>query len=88
LKVPQHQAQWLSLILSIIPTTAPAAYVYWREGFLPPWPILAAVVVGLWSGIDLGARVANRVRPTVLRRVLVVMVTAMAAYMAWKARFD
>ena len=85
LKVPQHTAQHLSLFLSILPTTAPAAYVYWREGLLPSWPILAAVMMGLWGGTDLGARVANRASPTALRRVLVVMVTAMAVYMTWKA---
>lgn len=85
LKVPQHQAQMLSLLLSIIPTTLPAAYVYWREGLLPSWPILAAVIVGLWAGTDAGARAANCVSPTVLRAVLITIVTAMAAYMAWKA---
>ncbi len=36
LKVPQHQAQMVSLVLSIIPTTIPAAYVYWRAGQTPP----------------------------------------------------
>ncbi len=85
LKVPQHQAQMLSLLLSIVPTTLPAAYVYWREGLLPSWPILAAVIIGLWVGTDAGARAANCVSPTALRAVLVTMVTAMAAYMAWKA---
>jgi hypothetical protein len=85
LKIPQHQAQHLSLVLSIIPITTPAAYVYWREGLLPSWPILAAVIVGLWGGITLGARAANHVRPAALRRALMALVAAMAACMAWKA---
>jgi uncharacterized protein len=85
LKVPQHQAQLVSLVLSIIPTTIPAAYVYWRAGQTPAWPILVAVIVGLYGGTDLGARAANRIKSTTLRRVLVIMVTAMAAYMAWRA---
>jgi uncharacterized protein len=85
LRVPQHQAQMVSLVLSIIPTTIPAAYVYWRAGQIPPWPILVAVIVGLYGGTDLGARVANRMKSTTLRGVLVIMVTAMAAYMAWRA---
>jgi uncharacterized protein len=88
LKVPQHQAQRLSLAIAIVPTTAPAAYIYWREGLLPSWPILVAVIVGLWGGTDLGGRVANRVSPTSLRRILIVMVTAMTAYMAWRALVD
>jgi uncharacterized membrane protein YfcA len=85
LKVPQHQAQMVSLVLSIIPTTIPAAYVYWRTGHVPAWTILVAVIVGLYAGTDLGARAANRMTSTTLRRVLVIMVTAMAAYMAWRA---
>ena len=85
LKVPQHQAQMVSLVLSIIPTTIPAAYVYWRAGQTPAWPILVAVIVGLYCGTDLGARAANRMKSITLRRVLVIMVTAMAAYMAWRA---
>jgi uncharacterized protein len=85
LKVPQHLAQRVSLALSIIPTTIPAAWIYWRAGTLPSWPVLVAVIVGLWVGTDLGARAANRVSPATLRRVLLVMVAAMAAYMAWRA---
>jgi uncharacterized protein len=85
LRVAQHQAQMVSLVLSIIPTTIPAAYVYWRAGQIPPWPILAAVIVGLYGGTDLGARAANRMKSTTLRGVLVIMVTAMATYMAWRA---
>jgi uncharacterized protein len=85
LRVLQHQAQMVGLAVSIIPTTIPAAYVYWRAGQMPAWPILVAVIVGLYGGTDLGARAANRMKSTTLRRVLVIIVTAMAAYMAWRA---
>jgi uncharacterized protein len=85
LGVPQHRAQMISLILSIVPTTIPAAYVYWRAGDLASWPILLAVVIGLWSGTDLGARAATRLSSATLRRVLVITVAFMAVYMAWKA---
>ena len=85
LKMPQHQAQMIGLILTIMPTTVCAAYIYWRAGQLPSWPILVAVIVGLWGGTDLGARLANHMDRVALRRVLVVMVTAMALYMAWRA---
>jgi uncharacterized membrane protein YfcA len=85
LKMPQHQAQMIGLILTMMPTTVCAAYIYWRAGQLPSWPILVAVIVGLWGGTDLGARLANHMDRVALRRVLVVMVTAMALYMAWRA---
>jgi uncharacterized protein len=85
LKTPQHQAQMIGLILTIMPTTVCAAYVYWRAGQLPSWPVLFAVVVGLWGGTDLGARAANHLERTTLRRILIVMVTAMALYMASRA---
>lgn len=85
LNVPQHQAQMIGLILTIMPTTVFAAYVYWRTGQLPCWAVLLAVIVGLWGGTDLGARLANHLERITLRRVLVVTVTAMALYMAWRA---
>lgn len=84
LRVPQHQAQMISLILSVVPTTIPAAYIYWRAGGLASWPVLVAVVAGLWGGTDIGARAANRIAPATLRRTLVIMVIAMAAYMMWR----
>ena len=40
---------------------------------------------GCCYGTDLGARAANRMKSTTLRRVLVAMVTSMAGYMAWRA---
>jgi uncharacterized membrane protein YfcA len=43
------------------------------------------VVLGLWGGTHIGALVANRLPGTTLRTILVVMVTAMATYMAWRA---
>lgn len=85
LKVPQHQAQLVSLVISIIPTTIPAAWVYWHQGSSISWLVLGGVVLGLWGGTDLGARMANRVGKTALHRVLVGFVSAMAVYMAHKA---
>ena len=85
LGLAQHQAQLVSLILSIVPTTAPAAWVYWQQGFSATWPILAGVVVGLWIGTNLGARAANAISAEALHRALVGLVSAMTLYMAWKA---
>jgi uncharacterized protein len=85
LKVPQHQAQLASLVFSIIPTTIPAAWVYWREGWSPSWLVIGGVALGLWIGTDLGARMANRVGDKALRRALLGFVSSMAIYMAYNA---
>jgi uncharacterized membrane protein YfcA len=85
LKVPQHQAQLVSLMLAIIPTTIPAAYVYLHQGWLTSWLVMAGVIAGLWAGTDIGARLANQVSETALRRILIGFVSAMTIYMAYKA---
>jgi uncharacterized protein len=85
LKMTQHQAQMASLLVSLIPATIPAAYVYWRANMLAPWPILIAVMVGLWAGTLVGALGANRMSSRALRATLLVMITAMATYMAFRA---
>jgi uncharacterized membrane protein YfcA len=85
LKVPQRQAQLVSLMFSIIPSTIPAAWVYWRQGWSASWLVIGGVVVGLWLGTDLGARMANKFNATKLHRVLVALVSVMALYMAYRA---
>jgi uncharacterized protein len=85
LKVPQRLAQMISLVLLTVPLTIPAAWVYWREGRIVSWPILAGVVVGLVAGTDIGARLANRFEDKVLRRSLIGFIVLMAAYMAREA---
>ena len=40
---------------------------------------------GLWIGTDLGARAANGVSKTVLRRSMIALVALMALYMSYKA---
>ncbi len=64
LKVPQHQAQLASLLFSVIPTTIPAAWIYWSNGLAVSLPALIASLAGLWIGTDLGARTANQVGKT------------------------
>ena len=85
LGVPQRRAQMVALALTLLPMTAPAAYVYWRAGWAAPWPALIGAVLGLWAGADHGARAAQRVRETALRRLVVGFVAAMALAMAAKA---
>jgi hypothetical protein len=75
----------LCVILTIMPTSVFAACIYWRAGQLPSWSILLAIIVGLWGGTDLGAGMATHLERTTLRCILVLMVTAMALYMAWRA---
>ena len=85
LRVPQHQAQLVSLVISIVPTTIPAAWVYWHQGWSVSWLVIGGVVLGLWGGTDLGARMANGVSKTTLHHTLVGFVSVMAIYMAYKA---
>ena len=85
LKVPQRQAQMISLALLTLPLTIPAAVVYWREGRVASWPVLVGVVLGLVAGTDIGARLANRVADRALHRLLLGFVLLMTVYMAREA---
>jgi uncharacterized protein len=85
LHIPQRQAQMASLVLSLMPTTIPAAWIYWRAGAMGPWPAILGVILGLVAGTDLGARLANRVDRRTLRPLLFAFVSAMAVYMALHA---
>ncbi|QPF89000.1 sulfite exporter TauE/SafE family protein [Bradyrhizobium commune] len=85
LRVPQHQAQLVSLIFSIIPTNIPAAWIYWSKGVMVGWPAIIGILAGLWIGTDSGARMANGVSKSVLRRTMIALVALMAIYMTYKA---
>jgi uncharacterized membrane protein YfcA len=85
LRVPQHQAQLVSLIFSVIPTNIPAAWIYWSKGLMVGWPAIIGIIAGLWIGTDLGARVATGVSKAVLRRAVIALVALMALYMTSKA---
>jgi uncharacterized protein len=85
LRVPQHQAQLVSLIFSVIPTNIPAAWIYWNKGLMVAWPAIIGILAGLWIGTDLGARAANGVSKSVLRGVMIGLISLMALYMTHKA---
>ncbi|MHC2434971.1 sulfite exporter TauE/SafE family protein [Bradyrhizobium sp. USDA 4451] len=85
LGVPQHQAQMAGLVMSLIPTTIPSAWIYWNEGALASWPVLAGVTAGLLAGTDLGARAANRIDRARLRSAMIFFVSLMAVYLTFKA---
>ena len=84
-KITQHRAQAMSLAVTALPVTLPAAVLYVQQGTELPWLTIVALIIGLWIGTDVGARFANRVAPEKLRIMLMVMIAAMAIFMALKA---
>ncbi|WIW43562.1 sulfite exporter TauE/SafE family protein [Bradyrhizobium sp. 62B] len=84
-RVPQHQAQLVSLVFSVIPTNLPAAWIYWSKGLMVGWPAIIGILAGLWVGTDLGARMANGVSRSMLRQAMIALVSLMAFYMTYKA---
>lgn len=84
-KISQHRAQAMSLAVTALPVTLPAALLYVQQGTELPWFAIVALIVGLWVGTDIGARFANRVSPERLRLLMILIITAMALFMAFKA---
>jgi uncharacterized membrane protein YfcA len=84
-RMPQLQAQALSLALTTLPLTLPAAWTYVRGGVALPWLAVAGIVVGLWVGTLAGSKVATRLPAHALRRGLISLLIAMTAAMAWRA---
>ena len=85
LHLGQHRAQAMSLILTLLPLTIPAATIYLAQGWVIPWWSIAGVVGGLWIATAIGARLANRLPERALRPTFVVMILGMAAYMATRS---
>jgi uncharacterized protein len=85
LRLGQHRAQAMSLILTLLPLTIPAALVYLTQGWAMPWWSIAGVVAGLWIATAIGARVANRLPERLLRPTFIVLILGMAAYMATRS---
>jgi len=84
-KIAQHRAQAMSLAVTALPVTLPAALLYVQQGSELPWLAIIALIVGLWAGTDIGARFANRVSPERLRLSMMLIISAMALFMAFKA---
>lgn len=81
----QHRAQAMSLAVTALPVTLPAAILYVQQGTELPWLAIAALIVGLWIGTDIGARFANRLTPERLRLAMILTIAALALFMAFKA---
>jgi uncharacterized membrane protein YfcA len=78
----QHEAQALSLAVTAMPLTLPAAWVYINHGMHLPWPVVGCLVAGLVLGGWIGAIFANSLTKRALKIAFVVLLVAMAAYMA------
>jgi uncharacterized protein len=78
----QHQAQALSLAITALPLTLPAAWVYIRQGWHLPWPVIFWLVAGLALGTWMGAAFANRLPEKKLKFAFVGLLLVMAGYMA------
>jgi len=85
MKLSQHRAQAMSLAVTALPVTIPAAVLYVQQGTELPWLTIAILIIGLWIGTDIGARFATRVTPDKLRIMRILIITAMALFMAYKA---
>jgi uncharacterized protein len=85
MKISQHRAQAMSLAVTALPVTLPAALFYVQQGMELPWLTIISLIAGLWVGTGIGARFANRVGASQLRFLLIVMIAAMALFMAFKA---
>jgi uncharacterized protein len=85
LKVSQHRAQAMSLAVTALPVTIPAAVLYVQQGTELPWLTIVSLIICLGVGTDIGARFATRVTPDKLRIMLILIITAMALFMAYKA---
>jgi uncharacterized membrane protein YfcA len=85
LKVSQHRSQAVSLAVTALPVTLPAALLYVQQGTELPWVTIIALIVGLWVGTGIGARFANLVSPGRLRIMLMIVIASMAIFMAVRA---
>jgi len=85
LAIPQHQAQALSLAVTALPLTFPAAWSYVRLGYDLPVAAVGGIVLGLWLGMPLGAKVAIHMEARALKGYLIALVVLMAGLMAWRA---
>ena len=85
LRLPQLQAQLLSLAVMILPIRLPGLLVYLRGSSDFPWPIFLGLASGFALGTYLGARFAMTASVPRLRVGLAGLMLATAGVMVWKA---
>jgi uncharacterized membrane protein YfcA len=81
----QHEAQALSLAVTALPLTLPAAWVYVHQGLKLPWRPIVFLIVGLVIGGWIGAAFANRLPEKKLKLLFTCVLLAMATYMIVRA---
>jgi uncharacterized protein len=77
----QHEAQALSLAITILPLTLPAAWVYIRAGWDLPWEVILCLLGGLVVGTRAGALFANRLSERKLKICFATLLIGLAIYM-------
>jgi uncharacterized protein len=85
MKVSQHRSQAMSLAVTALPVTLPAALFYVQQGMELPWLTIISLIVGLWAGTGIGAHFANHIRPNKLRLMLTITIASMAVFMTFNA---
>jgi hypothetical protein len=81
----QHEAQALSLAVTALPLTLPAAWVCAGQGFRLPWVPITFLLVGLPAGGWVGSVFANRLTERNLKMCVRVLLAVTACYMAARA---
>jgi uncharacterized membrane protein YfcA len=81
----QHEAQALSLAITAMPLTLPAAWVYVHHGWHASWQVIGYLVAGLAIGGWIGAMFANRLKERQLKAAFTSLLIAMAIYMTVRA---
>ncbi len=75
---PQHVAQGISLVI-FLPTSLLAIITHLKYGNLQ-WRLAAKLALGGGVGAFLGAKLAQTLEPTVLRRIFALYLLAMGVY--------
>jgi hypothetical protein len=81
LRKEQHEAQALSLAITMLPLTLPAAWVYVRQGWHLPWAVILCLLAGLTLGTRIGALFANRLSEQKLKVAFATLLAGLAIYM-------
>jgi uncharacterized membrane protein YfcA len=84
LRLPQLQAQLVSLIVMIAPVRLPGVLVYAHGMGAIPWAVLLGLANGFALGTHLGARLATSLPGPRLRGAFAGLMLLTAGMMIWK----
>ncbi|MBK8793860.1 MAG: sulfite exporter TauE/SafE family protein [Holophaga sp.] len=79
LKLPQHEAQLVSIAVLLPPVGLPGVLVYAKSQPAFPWLILIGLALGFQLGAFGGARIATRIAGPRLQRIFAGVMVALAA---------